>query len=378
MAILWGLLSKLQVHLYTVTTSGIVSRLRDERLMRLQAPLVEMAPVGQITKSSAQLQAFLIAPRAAGAGDRSLAAISDDCTFHVVITDEGQSHVVNTSTRLRDNPAPSLHLDGLKPYSKYSASAQVVCGGDDDGGGDCPRKTYSLATVTFETKQDRPGPIQSLGAKAINPYSAMLIWEPPLFANGLVTRYVVNVYPVKPVEASVNESTISDVVWKPWQVNIPADSLVAPVDSSLSPNTGANGTTPHAVEALVDNLIGGQRYQFTVTAVTEAGAGDPMSMERAALVETPLAPPPRPSFRLEVLQGSVHASDVTVQFNTVLLSAKNGLIRKVAVIVAEVSPVDGKLNEGDETPENSSLLGTGLRATVTKCNVKSPQAQDIK
>uniref|UniRef100_A0AC34RT11 Fibronectin type-III domain-containing protein n=1 Tax=Panagrolaimus sp. JU765 TaxID=591449 RepID=A0AC34RT11_9BILA len=173
-----------------------------------------------------------------------------------------------------------------------------------------------MSPLGFETKQDRPGPVQNFSVKALNPYSIQASWYPPALPNGVITHYVILVNPVDPTE-------------KPWTVNVGAN--VDTLSNSL-------------IEAVVDNLVGGQSYQLSVQAVTEAGKGDILSSTDGIRIEMPIMAPPRPSSRIEILPNTIRSTDLTIRYNTIMFSTKHGLLTKAAIIVAQVSS-DGRTNE---------------------------------
>uniref|UniRef100_A0A914Y061 Fibronectin type-III domain-containing protein n=1 Tax=Panagrolaimus superbus TaxID=310955 RepID=A0A914Y061_9BILA len=85
-------------------------------------------------------------------------------------------------------------------------------------------------------------------------------WVPPALPNGVITHYVINVNPLDPSEKS-------------WTVNVGANM-----------NSGYDKT----VEAVVDNLVGGQSYQINSQAVTEAGIGDLPAASDSIRIEMPI------------------------------------------------------------------------------------------
>uniref|UniRef100_A0A915EGL5 protein-tyrosine-phosphatase n=1 Tax=Ditylenchus dipsaci TaxID=166011 RepID=A0A915EGL5_9BILA len=280
-----------KVHLYTVTSSGIVSKHRFEQYFRLSSPLVEVA-IGQITKSSAMIQAFVIKGASdlmTTTGSYASAAISSECVLNIVVLD-GYSVVVYDKTLVLKNSggAPSLPLAGLRPFFKYTVNSQVICGQSPDNAETCPPK---------------PGQVQNISTKPLNPYSVQLSWYPPALRNGLITHYIVHIMPEDPEE-------------KPWSVNVAANLtphvfFMNDGSESLLP---VNSTAIPPVEATIDNLTGGEVYRMNVVAVTEAGAGEiPLEIKP---MEMPVAAPPLPSFLLEIIPNSVKSQELTVRYNT--------------------------------------------------------------
>uniref|UniRef100_A0A7E4VXE1 protein-tyrosine-phosphatase n=1 Tax=Panagrellus redivivus TaxID=6233 RepID=A0A7E4VXE1_PANRE len=297
------------VQMYTVTSSGIVSTQKFEEYIRMSAPFVNLA-TEQITKNTAMLR---INVAANPERDFAVAADVSDCSLNVVVTDTQATAIYDRTLRLQDSTVPAILLEGLRPYHRYAINSQIICG--DSKEGVCGQKTRALPQMHFETSQDRPGPVQSLSVKTLNPYSVQASWTPPALPNGVITHYVVNVNP-------------SDSSEKPWTVTV----------GTTTTDIGGG------VDAVVDNLVGGQEYQISVQAVTEAGTGDLPAASDTIKIEMPIMAPPRPSSRIEILPNTVRSTDLTVRYNTVMFSTKHGLLTKVAVIAAQVSP-DGKTNE---------------------------------
>jgi hypothetical protein len=110
--------------LYTVTSSGIVSAQRFEQHLRLNPPQLDLA-VGQLSATSATLQAFLFrSPGAVAANANS--AISPHCQLHVLVSDSSTSELLLDRTlSLADQKSLSLAVEGLRPWRKYAANAQV-------------------------------------------------------------------------------------------------------------------------------------------------------------------------------------------------------------------------------------------------------------
>jgi len=105
--------------LYTVTSSGIVSEHRFEQFIRTNAPKLDLA-IGQLSAHSATLQAFLFRPK------HSNGPISGQCQLQVIVSDSITSELLlDHSLPLSEQKSPSLSLDGLKPWRKYSANGQV-------------------------------------------------------------------------------------------------------------------------------------------------------------------------------------------------------------------------------------------------------------
>lgn len=85
--------------------------------------------VGQVSKNSAMIQAFLIRSNYPQNDENtgSLSSkISDECVLNIVVIDRHSNIVYNKLLNLKDNSAPSLSLNGLRPYFKYTVNSQVI------------------------------------------------------------------------------------------------------------------------------------------------------------------------------------------------------------------------------------------------------------
>ncbi|VDN50009.1 unnamed protein product [Gongylonema pulchrum] len=51
--------------------------------------------------------------------------------------------------------------------------------------------------------------------------------------------------------------------------------------------------------------------------------------------------PPRPSSRIEVVENTIHSTDLAIRYSTSVYNTKHGYLKKSALIVAEVSGNDG-------------------------------------
>lgn len=216
---------------YTVTKSGIVSENRLDEMKRMSAPPVNVT-LTEVTRTSSTL---------------ALSLLSDEeplkeCQLSVGVLDMHSQTVLDKRLPLT-KPLPSIQLNGLRPFHKYTVNTQIVCGA---GSIDCPPTTRTMRQISFSTKQDRPGAVQSFTGRALNPYSVQLGWLPPALPNGVLIHYVAE---IKPLD----------------EKNQPTSTIHVGLNSDRS---------DHALETLVDSLVGGQRYNFTVRAVTEAGPGD--------------------------------------------------------------------------------------------------------
>jgi hypothetical protein len=125
---------------------------------------------------------------------------------------------------------------------------------------------------------------------------------------------------------------------------------------------------------LIDNLTGGETYRVSVVALNDAGPGEEQQAPSAEL-RMPLLAPPRPVHHPELVLGTVHNSDFSVQYNAALFSDKHGRITRLLVIVSEVDTRDlammeisngsssstaANANSGGATASEAALRGSGL------------------
>lgn len=208
-------MNNFQVLLYTVTSSGIVSERRFEQFLRTNPPRLDLA-VGQLSSRSATIQAFLFRPpppppkRRNQTMDFATSSASppsppsSQCQLQVVVTEAFSGELLlERYLPLANQLSPSLALDGLKPWRKYAASAQVIlqeglgffeiclicrfashpnwkggfarrppphfqviCGpfknySSGASSSPCPPKMHSLGRVEFRTEPAPPGPVVS-------------------------------------------------------------------------------------------------------------------------------------------------------------------------------------------------------------------------
>ncbi|KAI6184291.1 Protein-tyrosine-phosphatase [Aphelenchoides bicaudatus] len=299
-----------KIQLYTVTSSGIVSTQKFEELRRLSPPSIAVS-VENITRNSATMKVSVVSFM-----DDFLHPVNGDiseCSLNIVVIDSTGMTVLDKL--LSFNELSGILMDGLRPYHTYTLKPKVVCGSNPSQSASvCPQKFRELADTVFQTNQDRPGQIQNLVVQPMNPYSAKLNWAAPALPNGIITHYVVKIL-------ALNGNA------EAWSINF------------TSPNLSQGNHS-----AVVDGLIGGLNYNFNVQAVTEAGMGNLLEPTKQVNVTMPIAAPPRPSGRVEIISESVHSSDLTVSFNSAAFSTKHGLLTKVALIVSQVGP-DGRPND---------------------------------
>ncbi|CAJ0581335.1 unnamed protein product, partial [Mesorhabditis spiculigera] len=294
-----------QVQIYTVTRTGIVSEARYNESLRMAAPPVSLI-LDAVTHTTATLKFHT------NFSDPVNSTPNPECQLSVTVSDMHQMVVFDRRLPLSVD-MPPLALTGLRPYHKYNVNSQVICGGLSSS--QCAPSSRTMKSLSFSTRQDRPGPVQGLQVKPLNPYSIQLLWLPPALPNGVLTHYVVGVQPTEPGQ-------------EPWSVNV-----------ALS-----NKRPDHTVEAVVDGLTGGQLYRLEVRAVTEAGAGDPPASNDQATVTMPIMAPPKPPSALDVVLDTISPQTMTIRYTTQMFDSKNGRVTKSAVIVAEVTE-DGRVTE---------------------------------
>uniref|UniRef100_A0A158P6K0 Protein-tyrosine-phosphatase n=1 Tax=Angiostrongylus cantonensis TaxID=6313 RepID=A0A158P6K0_ANGCA len=219
-----------KIQIFTVTKSGIVSETRFNEYFRMSAPGVNMT-VHSITQTSAILH---------------LVFLSDVGVFLNVVVIDMHGHVVLDKTqKAHGNVLSEIKLNGLRPYHKYSLNAKITC---SSGPLECKPAVRSLRQLSFSTMQDKPGPVLSASVSALNPYSVQMKWLPPALPNGILTHYVIS-----------NTTKYTDTS-----------------EDSRSVIVGtATNRSDHFLETVIDGLSGGERYNFVVRAVTEAGPGEP-------------------------------------------------------------------------------------------------------
>ncbi|GMR37642.1 hypothetical protein PMAYCL1PPCAC_07837 [Pristionchus mayeri] len=280
-----------KVQLYTVTKSGIVSDARFDESIRISPPPIDVT-LHSVSKTVAALRLSLISQKN---------LTQPECQTLLVVTDENGLAVFDRHLPLA-SPISDVPLDGLRPFHKYVATTQVLCGSSTST---CPAASRTMRSLSFVTRQDRPGPVLNSTVTSINSFSARLAWMPPSLPNGIVTHYVVNIQP---------ESG------EAWSVNVGAGA----------------GKQLHSMEAVVDGLRGGMNYSFLIRAVTEAGMGDPPAVSDAPRLLMPIHAPPRPSSSPFVVPQSVRPHTAVLTLPSSLFDTRNGPIIRFSVLVAEV------------------------------------------
>ncbi|XP_055366310.1 neural cell adhesion molecule L1-like protein isoform X5 [Betta splendens] len=131
-------------------------------------------------------------------------------------------------------------VPGLQPFSQYTLAVNVY---NKKGNGP------SSDPVTFDMPEGAPGPVPILTASNAQTDSVLLVWGPPLVANGILTGYRLQYH-------LINESTRETV-----------DSQVR--------NISGNDTT----QWQLGGLKGGSLYRFHLSACTRAGCGPARAQE---------------------------------------------------------------------------------------------------
>lgn len=218
-----------------MTKTGIISETRYNESFRISSPSVNVS-LETVTRTEATLRLHLI-----GKSDE----VVSDCYVSLVVLDMHSTAVLDKKIPLVLTSLPLVSLIGLRPFHKYTVNTQVICGGLSSSA-QCPPSTRTMRQLSFSTRQDRPGAVQNLKIRSLNPYSVQVSWLSPALPNGILTHYVVEIKP-------------EDGETAPFTVDVPVNSAEK---------------NDHIIETIVDQLIGGERYTFSVRAVTEAGAGE--------------------------------------------------------------------------------------------------------
>ncbi|KJH52027.1 fibronectin type III domain protein [Dictyocaulus viviparus] len=220
-----------KIQIFTVTKSGIVSETRFDEYFRMSAAPVNVS-IHSITQTSAVINTVFIS-----AGD-----VDPESVLNVVVIDMHGHVVFDKSQKSRDKIFSEIKLNGLRPYHKYTVNTKITC---SSGPHDCSEAVRTMKQLTFSTMQDKPGPVLSPSVTALNPYSVQIEWLPPALPNGILTHYVINI--------------------------VPEDSSL--MSRSINVGTATN-RSDHFLETIVDGLLGGERYNFTICAATQAGRGE--------------------------------------------------------------------------------------------------------
>lgn len=111
-----------RVQMYTVTNTGIVSVDKYEEFLRLSPPIVDVK-VSNVAKTTALIRitvtSFMEDPLHPVIGDLS------DCSLNLVVLDESNMSVLEKRLNFGDLNAPSMPIDGLRPYHKYTMNSKV-------------------------------------------------------------------------------------------------------------------------------------------------------------------------------------------------------------------------------------------------------------
>nr|XP_019945112.1 PREDICTED: neural cell adhesion molecule L1-like protein isoform X5 [Paralichthys olivaceus] len=139
-------------------------------------------------------------------------------------------------------------VPGLKPFSEYRLTVSVF---NKKGNGP------NSDPVTFNTPEGVPEQVPVLTASNAQKDSILLVWGPPLEANGILTGYLLQYY-------LINETTLEVV------------------DSQEMNVTGAD-TTQWQLHGLQE----GSLYRFRLSACTRAGCGPPLAQESNTITPEP-------------------------------------------------------------------------------------------
>ncbi|CAI4232543.1 unnamed protein product [Auanema sp. JU1783] len=299
-----------RIQMYTVTKSGIVSETRYNETMRISSPAVN-ATLHDVTRTSAVLNLTL----------SSKSDIYPDCNLAIVVYDMFSQIVFQKQLPIQAF-LPVIELNGLRPFHKYTINNQIICG-EAARTSECAAGTRSMRQIMFSTKPDKPGPVQSLAGRALNPYSVQLSWLPPALPNGILTHYIAEIVPLQSTE-------------KKWSVTIGLSS----------------DRSDHHIETVVDGLQGGERYNFSVRAATEAGSGEePLSGH--ITLKMPIQAPPKPGVGPAIVFESIGSHALSVKYNSNMLDGKHGRIIRSDLIVSEVTE-DGRTTDTILKEENQT------------------------
>ncbi|KAI6178884.1 Protein-tyrosine-phosphatase [Aphelenchoides besseyi] len=321
-----------RIQIYAVTSSGIVSTQKFVEMRRLAPPAVDVR-VERISKSSAVVRiavlAFIEDPRHPVVGD------STDCSLNLIVVDAFGEKVLDRRLSFAELSAPSVHLDGLRPFHKYHLRPKVICGVEASGPSVCASNSREMPDLVFRTQADRPGAVEQLTAHPLNSHSVQLSWISPKLPNGIISHYVVRTL-------ALNGNPES------WTMN---------VDGNQNSNATDSGQTLQT--AVVNNLIGGLNYRFDVTASNEAGAGFPLATDQQAVAKMPIAAPPQPNAQIELVADSIRSTELTVRYTNAGFDPQNGLLSKVALIVSQVGPDGRSIFEEIPRASNQSMITWG-------------------
>ncbi|KAJ1359430.1 hypothetical protein KIN20_018155 [Parelaphostrongylus tenuis] len=266
----------------------------------MSPPAVNMS-VHSITQTSATLHSVFLSDNDP----------DPQSVLNVVVIDMHGHVVLDKTQKPQSNVFAEIKLNGLRPYHKYSVNAKITC---SSGPHECKAAERSLRQLSFSTMQDKPGPVLSPSVSALNPYSVQLKWLPPALPNGILTHYVISV---------VHEDNLAD-------------------SRSVIVGTSTN-RSDHFLETVIDGLSGGERYNFVVRAVTEAGLGESYSVP-ADFIKMPIMAPPRTAAVPKVDTNSITSYSLTLKYSPIMFDAKHGKIVRSALLVAEVTE-DGRVSE---------------------------------
>lgn len=137
-------------------------------------------------------------------------------------------------------------VPSLKPYSEYRLTVNVF---NKKGNGP------NSDPVAFSTPEGAPEQVPILTTSNAQQDSILLVWGPPLEANGILTGYLLQYH-------LINETTLE--VLDSQEINI---------------------TTADTTQWQLQGLEGGSLYRFHLSACTRAGCGPPLAQESNTVVE---------------------------------------------------------------------------------------------
>lgn len=137
-------------------------------------------------------------------------------------------------------------VPGLEPFSQYRLTVNVF---NKKGNGP------NSDPVTFNTTEGVPAQVPILTTSNIQTDSILLVWGPPLEANGILTGYLLQYH-------LINETTLEVV-------------------DSQEINISAADTTQWQLQGLEEDSL----YRFHLSACTRAGCGPPLAQESSTFAK---------------------------------------------------------------------------------------------
>ncbi|KAL7072525.1 hypothetical protein ACQ4LE_008066 [Meloidogyne hapla] len=345
-----------KVLLYTVTSSGIVSERRFEQFLRKSAPQLDLA-VGHLSSRAATIQTFYISgtnndnqSNIKNVKNEKL-QISPQCQLQIQVVDSLSSQLIDERTLtlsqneqnlkvLSNSHLPSLSLDGLRPWRKYTVNGEVICGAQTRHSSPCTPKTHRITQVDFRTESAQPGPILNFTVRPLNSYSAQLRWHMPAEPNGLISHYIIQ------IEPQLEENNNNDLPnefdnIRPWTEKV----IIQEQNKNNKKYINEEFKQKEFIEKILDGLKGGHKYLLQVWAVNEAGQGKGSEQFN---VHQPISAPPPPNRNvIQIVTDSVKSTELSARIDLSQISDRNGQIIKLAILVVEVDE-RGIIDKGDE------------------------------